>query len=129
MSKQPKTNVDPHKRGTATQEEVLTELESMVVRMSELERTHDKFRREWPKGMLLAVKEHIRCLSSLTKGKDKLDAKSFIAICEASRAFSDFLLEQKQTVAAASDKFKDLSSTADELFRVAGINLPERQKK
>lgn len=66
--------------------------------VSERQKVREQFRREWPTNIVIEVTLHIAELVELTEGKDELDGKDFLEVCEASLAFFSFLQDVKEDV-------------------------------
>jgi hypothetical protein len=74
--------------------------EALAVGISELRKEQERFRREWPKNTLLAVKTHIYAIFKLIEGKEELDIECFTAVHEATSVFLEFLEEEKRYIEA-----------------------------
>jgi hypothetical protein len=112
VSEPSKTWNEQSRNESPTRDEASAEIRAFAARISELRKEQERFRREWPKNVLIAVKTHIYGLFKRIEGKEELDVECFMAVYEATSVFLEFLQEEKRYIKDAAGK--ELASSGEE---------------
>jgi hypothetical protein len=75
-----------------------------------------------PKNIWLAVKAGMNSLFSLVEGKDELDFKGFLAVCEISHVLSDFLQDQRRHFEVDASRYERIPA------QPSAADIAERQE-
>jgi hypothetical protein len=119
MGEPTKTDIEECQRGTMTYEETLASVRAIAEGISGMKRKQEQLQRELPEVILVAVKAYTYRLLALVEGREELGVKDFLAVCEASTVFSDFLRDARQCFEAAAVGSESPFRQSDEEFRAA----------
>lgn len=119
MGEPSKTDIEQCQHGTLAYEETLASVRTIAEGISDMKKKQEQLQRELPEVILIAVKAYIHRLFALVEGREELGGKDFLAVCEASAVFSDFLRDARRYFEAAAVGSESPFRQSDEEFRAA----------